>query len=144
MAEEPEFQPITIIGWDKGLTTATMPFDPDEFWEQQKLPVAEQGAKGPQSYHVYFRLSHKPHEEWCALFNQVRRSRQRSYRCFAEDRYLVLRCFSAELEQAFSQLKDDVATANREYLEYLTWRARQQEAEHKVIEEALDGLDAGD
>jgi hypothetical protein len=126
-----KFEDITIIGVDKNRL-----YRPD--------PKKE-------LYNVYFELSAVPPSEWVQIFDGERRFPRHTMwrRAWIEGKHVVVHCCLDEIKSYhLRDLKEDVATSNKKYREYLHRLALEEmkeqkrvEEERKSIDDALKGLD---
>ena len=127
----------------------------DVFTDLQIVGVDKERTHNPDPrkamYNVYLELSASPPSGWDQFFAQERSFPRHTMwrRAWLEGRYIVVHCPIDELEeQHLSDLKQDVANANRNYREayakHLRQVEREQERERAEEEERnrqLDSLD---
>lgn len=128
-----EFDDVRIVGVDKD--RAYRP-DPEK-----------------QLYHIYLELSSHPPQEWVQIFEAERQfPRHTMWRhAWTEGNYIVVHCVPEEVKQYhLGDIKQDVATSNAKYREYLrrmaAERAREATRRKKMernLDSALDDLDLG-
>ena len=102
-------------------------------------------------YNVYFELSAVPTSEWVDIFDGERHFPRHTMwrRAWIEDNYAVVHCCLDEVKAYhLRDLKEDIATSNRKYREYLHQSAlekikeQNREGEERAeIDDALDGID---
>ena len=101
-------------------------------------------------YNVYFELSAVPPSEWVQIFDGERRFPRHTMwrRAWIEGKHAVVHCCLDEVKRFhLRDLKQDVATSNEKYREYLHRLAieemkeqKRAEDERNSIDDALDGL----
>ncbi len=95
-------------------------------------------------YDVYFQLSTSPPPEWIKIFNNERRfprhSMWRDARVIGQA--VVIRCGLDEVEpHHLADIRQDVATSNRKYREYLELRAREEQEESIAAEQERKSIE---
>jgi hypothetical protein len=93
------FKKIEIIGVDE-----TRTYKP----EDEKL-----------LYNVYFELSLVPPEKWLQIFGEGNRSSGDTKRVWVDGRHIVAQCILKEVDCTLRDLKQQVATTNQKYKEFL-------------------------
>ena len=84
------------------------------------VDLAQPSDEAPGFRRLYLKLSEKPSPEWVKIFEQERRfPPHRIWRnAWVIGRHIVVECVPEELEQfQLNHLKEDVANANRKFLE---------------------------
>jgi hypothetical protein len=102
-------------------------------------------------YNVYLRLSAYPPQEWAEIFDAERNFPRHSMwrEAWLEGDYVVVYCIPEEVKQYhLADLKQDVASSNKKYREFLVaqakklaWDKRREEIERKNLDDALGGLE---
>lgn len=125
-----EFEDLQILGIDKNRI-----YNPDET---------------KQIYNVYFLLSGTPPSDWVQIFEEERRfpRHARWRRAWIEGKGLIVHCPLDEVRLHSDDIKQDVASSNQKYREYLHRLALQKEKERKrkdeerkKIDDAISGID---
>jgi TIR domain len=102
-------------------------------------------------YNVYLKLSAVPPAEWTEIFDAEREFPRHSMwrRAWIESDYVIVHCVPEEMKQYhLRDLKQDVASSNAKYREYLMRVERQRvsdaqrlDKEKRMLDDTLDGLE---
>jgi hypothetical protein len=102
-------------------------------------------------YNVYLKLSAVPPGEWTQIFEAEREFPRHSMwrRAWIESDYVIVHCVPEEMKQYhLRDVKQDVASSNAKYRDYLMRAERQRvsdaqrlEKERGMLDDTLDGLD---
>jgi len=91
-----------------------------------ELDLTQPSHEAPGFRRLYLKLSGEPPPEWVKLFEQKRRfpRRPRWRKAWIVGAHIVVECVPEELEQfQLNHLKEDVADANKDFLE---WAAKNE------------------
>jgi hypothetical protein len=102
-------------------------------------------------YNVYFSLSRRPTQEWVQIFEAERRFPRHTMwrKAWIDGQYVVVHCGLDEIKKYhLEDIKQDVASTNVKYREYLQQQAINKQKEmirkdkqRRQIDDALDGLE---